>query len=576
MCHYPTPVSWECLAGFGHDHLRLLTPHVCTSTRARDVRRSRWSWPKTASILVVVCRMMGLMDTPHISTNFDLCYRALCSRDHRFDGRFFIGVTTTGVYCRPICPARTAHASHVRFYPCAAAAEAAGFRGCRRCHPEASPGSPDWNIRADLVARALRLIADGVVDTEGVAGLASRLYVSERHLRRELVAEVGVGPLALARTRRAQTARLLIDQTSLSLTTVAFTAGFASIRQFNETMQASFGCAPSALRRRAPGENGGAGKLALHLSYRPPFDAASLLAYLQQRALPGVEEVSAGCYRRTIVLPGSRGIIELEPQEKTHTILLRVQFDTVNDLSMLVQRCRHLFDLDGDPTTIAAFLAADPFLASLVTARPGLRLPGAVDGFELAMRAILGQQISVAGARTLAGRLVAALGVPLEQPYGTLTHFFPSPHAIAQADLQGLGLTRSRMATLQAVARAVLEEGLVLDRSADRERTRAHLLTLPGVGPWTAEYIVMRALGDPDAFPAADLGLRHAFEQRGEGSSPKQIERHAEMWRPWRAYAAHHLWASLSKPPKSRDGLAVEHTFSQDIPNMRRLHHLLI
>jgi len=495
--------------------------------------------------------MMSFMETPHISANFDLCYRALCSRDPRFDGRFFIGVATTGVYCRPICPARTAHASHVRFYPCAAAAEAAGFRGCRRCHPEASPGSPDWNVRADLVARALRLVAEGVVDTEGVAGLASRLCVSERHLRRELVAEVGVSPLALARTRRAQTARLLIDQTSLPLTTIAFTAGFTSIRQFNETMQASFGCPPSALRRRSPAENGGVGKLALHLSYRPPFDAVSLLTYLRQRALPGVEEVTASCYRRTIVLPGSRGIIELEPQEKTRTILLRVQFDTVNDLSMLEQRCRHLFDLDGDPAALAPFLAADPFLAPLVTTRPGLRLPGAVDGFELAVRAILGQQISVAGARTLAGRLVAALGVPLEQPQGALTHFFPSPHMIAQANLQGLGLTRSRITALQALARAVLEEGLVLDRSADRERTRAHLLALPGVGPWTASYICMRALGDPDAFPVTDLGLRHAFEQQGKESSPRKMERHAEEWRPWRAYAAHHLWASLSGSPKT-------------------------
>jgi AraC family transcriptional regulator of adaptative response / DNA-3-methyladenine glycosylase II len=287
------------------------------------------------------------------------------------------------------------------------------------------------------------------------------------------------------------------------------------------------------------------------LSYRPPFDAASLLTYLRQRALPGVEEVNDGWYRRTIVLPGSRGIIELEPQEKTPTILLRVQFDTVNDLSILVQRCRHLFDLDGDPAAIAAFLATDPFLAPLIMTRPGLRLPGAVDGFELAVCAILGQQIAVAGARTLAGRLVAAFGVPLAQPQGTLTHFFPSPHAIMQADLQGLGLTRSRMTTLQAVARAVLEEGLVLDRSADRERTRAHLLTLPGVGPWTAEYIAMRALGDPDAFPATDLGLRHAFELQGEGSSPKQIERRAEIWHPWRAYATHHLWTSLSKRSKT-------------------------
>src|SRR5579859_1294545 len=485
------------------------------------------------------------METRHVSTDFDLCYRALCSRDVRFDGRFFVGVTTTGVYCRPICPARTAYASHVRFYACAAAAEAAGFRACRRCHPEASPGSSDWNMRADLVARALRLIADGIVDTEGVVGLAQRLAVSERHLHRELVAEVGVGPLALARTRRAQTARLLIDQTSLSLTTIAFAAGFASIRQFNETMQAAFGCAPSAFRRRIPPEHGAEGKLTLRLQYRPPFDAASLLAYLKQRALPGVEEVSEGRYRRTVILPGSRGIVELEPLEKTNAVQLRVQLDTLHDLSMLVQRCRRLFDLDAVPTAIAEILGADPMLAPLVEARPGLRVPGAINGFELAIRAILGQQVSVAGARTLAGRLVAALGVPVEQPQGTLTHFFPAPEVIAQADLQGLGLTRSRIIALQGLARAVAEEGLILERDADRERTLEQLQNIPGVGPWTASYIAMRALGDPDAFPVADLGLRHAFEQQGMEGNVRSVERRAEAWRPWRAYAAHHLWASL-------------------------------
>ncbi|MGZ3716153.1 MAG: bifunctional transcriptional activator/DNA repair enzyme AdaA, partial [Ktedonobacterales bacterium] len=249
------------------------------------------------------------METPHISTDFDLCYRAICSRDSRFDGRFFTAVTTTGVYCRPICPARTPHAAHVRFYACAAAAEAAGFRACRRCHPEASPNSPDWNMRADLVARALRLIADGTVDTDGVTGLARRLAVSERHLYRMLMAEVGTGPLALARTRRAQAARQLIDQTDLPLTTIAFAAGFTSIRQFNDTMQTAFGCAPSAFRRRATQPSAADGVLALRLPYRPPFDAESLLAYLRQRALPGVEEVTETCYRRTVALPRSRGIV---------------------------------------------------------------------------------------------------------------------------------------------------------------------------------------------------------------------------------------------------------------------------
>jgi AraC family transcriptional regulator of adaptative response / DNA-3-methyladenine glycosylase II len=496
-----------------------------------------------------------IMETTHICTDFELCYRALCSRDARFDGRFFTAVTTTGVYCRPICPAPTPYKQHVRFYPCAAAAEAAGFRACRRCHPEASPGSPDWNVRADLVARALRLIADGVVDADGVAGLASRLAVSERHLHRELMAEVGVGPLALARTRRAQTARMLIDQTDLSLTAIAFTSGFSSIRQFNETMQVAFGCAPSAFRRRTLPENKGEGKLTLRLQYRPPFDAEALLAYFARRAVPGVEEIIDGCYRRTIALLRSKGIIELEPVEKTKDIRLRLQLTNLSDLSMLVQRCRQLFDLDAVPSAIDDTLAVDPLLSPLVAARPGLRVPGAMNGFELAVRAILGQQVSIVGARTLAGRLVSALGEPLETPVGTLMHFFPEPEAIAQASLQELGLTNGRVNALRALARAVVEEDLRLDRDADREQTVARLQELPGVGPWTASYIAMRALGDPDAFPAADLGLRRALEQRGIAADIRSIEKRAEMWRPWRAYATHYLWASLADMQPIKMGL---------------------
>lgn len=521
-----TPVCASCLADFGHEHV----------------------YDHVRNPLVFTCSFVyhTAMERLHLSTDFDLCYRALCSRDPRFDGRFFAAVTTTGIYCRPICPAITPHAPHVRFYASAAAAEAAGFRACRRCHPEASPGSPDWNVRADLVARALRLIADGVVDIEGVAGLAQRLVVSERHLHRELVAEVGAGPLALARTRRAQTARLLIDQTNLSLTTIAFTAGFASIRQFNESMQAAFGCAPSAFRRRTPPEHGGEGKLTLRLQYRPPFDALALLAYLRRRALPGVEEVSEKSYRRTVVLPRSRGIIELEPMAKANAVQLRVQLDTLSDLSLLVQRCRQLCDLDAVPAAIVEVLGADPMLAPLVEGRPGLRVPGAINGFELAVRAILGQQVSVSGANTLAGRLISTLGEPLEQPHGTLTHFFPSPEVIAQADLQVLGLTRSRATTLQALARAVAEGNLVLERTADREQTVAQLQRIPGIGSWTAAYVAMRALGDPDAFPAGDLGLRRAFEQQGRPGSARNVESSAEAWRPWRTYAAQHLWASLS------------------------------
>jgi len=483
--------------------------------------------------------------TANIHTDFDLCYRAICSRDSRFDGRFFTAVTSTGIYCRPICPAPTPQSRNVRFYPCAAAAEAAGFRACRRCHPEASPDSPDWNVRADLVARALRLIAEGVVDAEGVAGLAQRLAVSERHLHRELVAEVGAGPLALARSRRAQTARLLIEQTHLSLTDIAFTAGFASIRRFNDSMQEAFGCAPSALRRRAQPVGAGDGRLTLRLQYRPPFDAESLFAFLARRALPGVEEVTNGCYQRTVAFPRSQGILGIEPVARMHAVLIHLRLNDLGDLSLLVQRCRHLCDLDADPAAVATVLSADPVLAPLVEARPGLRIPGAIDGFELAVRAIVGQQVSVSGARTLLGRLVAATGEPLAEPQGGLTHFFPTPRQIMQADLQGLGFTQMRINALQALARAIVEEGLVLNRGADREQTIERLLSLPGVGAWTASYIAMRALGDPDAFPVTDLGLRRAFEQQGVASDTKSVARRAEAWRPWRAYATIHLWTAL-------------------------------
>ncbi|GHO82202.1 AlkA N-terminal domain-containing protein [Dictyobacter formicarum] len=491
------------------------------------------------------------METQHITADFDLCYKATRSRDARFDGQFFVAVVTTGIYCRPICPAPMPSAQHIRFYSCAAAAEAAGFRACRRCHPEASPGSPEWNIRADLVARALRLIADGVVDVEGVSGLAQRLVVSERHLHRELLTAVGVGPLALARTRRAQTARLLIDQTDLSLTTIAFTAGFSSIRQFNETMHATFGCAPSSFRRNVSPPQGGEGKLILRLSYRPPFESATLLTYLGRRALPGVEEVTNRCYRRTISLPQSKGIIELEPKESANVVLLRLQLSDLSDLSLLVQRCRQLFDLDADPAMIAEVLGADSLLAPLVKARPGLRIPGTMDGFELAVRAIADQWMSVADAQTVLGRLARELGEALDKSVGTLSHFFPSPQLVLTASLREIGVTGKLANALQTLARVVIEEKLVLSRDADREQTIARLLRLPEMRPWTVSSIATRALGDPDAYPLGDPGLQRAFAHHGLAMDTHAIKKHAEAWRPWRAYALHHLWASL--PPCQPD-----------------------
>ena len=481
--------------------------------------------------------------------DFEVCYRAVCSRDARFDGQFFTAVTSTGIYCRPICPAPTPKAEHVRFYGSAAAD---GFRACRRCRPEASPGSPEWNIRADLVARALRLISEGIIDTEGVAGLAQRLAVSERHLHREVTTEVGVGPLVLARTRRAQTARLLIDETNLSLTEIAFASGFASLRQFNDTMRTAFGCPPSALRRRGRPENPGGGGLTVRLQYRPPFEAEALLAFLAQRALPGVEEAEAGRYRWTVALPRSTGVVELEPNSAAKEMVVRMWLTDLRDISLLVQRCRHLLDLDTEPTTVVSHLSDDPLLAALVARRPGLRIPGTLNGFELAVRAILGQQVSVAGARTLAARLVQELGEPLSRPVGTLTHLFPSAERVVQANLQALGLTTRRAAALHTLAERVATGAIVLDRGADRAQTISQLLAVPGIGPWTAAYIAMRALGDPDAFPATDLGLHHALKQGGYVLSSRDLAAHAEAWRPWRSYAVMHFWTSLTDQRKTR------------------------
>jgi AraC family transcriptional regulator of adaptative response / DNA-3-methyladenine glycosylase II len=492
--------------------------------------------------------------------DFDTRYRAIQSRDARFDGQFFTAVTSTGIYCRPICPAQTPLPQNTQFYPSASAAEAAGFRACRRCRPDAAPHSPDWNVRADLVGRALRLIAEGAVDSDRVSGLAERLAVSPRHLHRELVAEVGAGPLVLARTRRTKTARLLIDQTSISLSEIAFVAGFGSIRQFNDSMRAAFGCNPSHLRRREQPELAGSGGITLRLAHRLPFDGASLLEYLGRRAVPGIETVSDGRYRRTVVLGRSAGTIEIEPLAGTRLdsasrrdIRLRLQFDDLSDLTLVVQRCRQLFDLDADPAPITGVLAADPVLAPIVAANPGLRVPGTVDGWEVAVRAVLGQQVSVMAARTLAGRLTQSLGTALDERSGPgepaetdLTHCFPRPEAVAEADLDNLGITRARAGTLRALAGAVANGEIALDRGADREETTERLLSLPGVGPWTASYIAMRALGDPDAFLPGDLGVRRAAEALGLDATPRRLLAYAERWRPWRAYAVLYLWQSLT------------------------------
>ena len=478
-----------------------------------------------------------------VQEEFEQRYRAVRSRDTRFDGRFFTAVTSTGVYCRPSCPAQTPKRENVRFYPVAAAAEAAGFRACRRCRPDASPGSPDWNVRADLTSRALLLVAEGVVDTDGVSGLARRLSVSERHLHRQLVAEVGAGPLALARTRRAQTARLLIESTELQLIDVAFSAGFASLRQFNDTMLASFGCAPSALRRSRTVAPAADGTMTLRLQHRLPLAAGPLLGFLAARAVPGVEEVDGDRYRHTLRLPRAAGAVELRLRETY--VEARLRLTDLRDLTPAVERCRRLLDLDADTAAVDDVLGQDPVLAPLVAAHPGLRVPGHVDGFELAVRAVLGQQVSVPGARTLAGRLVRAFGDPLPTSWGMLTTLFPTADSLAAADLSSLGLTSRRAATLRSLAEAVATGRLVLDGSADRAETRRLLLSLPGIGPWTTEYVSMRALGDPDSFPATDLGIRQALARHGA-----TVET-AQRWRPWRSYAAQHLWTNLTEGNRS-------------------------
>jgi AraC family transcriptional regulator of adaptative response / DNA-3-methyladenine glycosylase II len=515
----------------------------------------------------------------------DTCYRAVVARDPRFDGRFFTGVSSTGIYCRPVCPARTPARANMRFFAHAGAAEAAGFRACRRCRPETSPGSPDWNVRADLAARAVRLIADGYVDTHGISGLAARLAVTQRHLHRLLVAELGAGPQALARTARLQTARRLLAETTMPVTEVAFASGFSSVRQFNASVRESSGRTPTQLRARArrtgPGRLGardGAGApgtwLSLRLACREPFDAAAWLGFLAARAIPGVEQVSADRYARTVRTAAGPGIIELIPRPGQGHVLLRARLSGLGAVGPVVGGARRLLDADADPAAIGTALAADELIAPLVRARPGLRVPGAYDGFELAVRAVLGQQVSVAAASTFAGRLAARLGVPLpaegvpNDPSGASTDpasgtaadaaasraaglpglsvVFPGPEVLADADLDGLGLTTARQRTLRALAAAAASGRLTLDPGADPGELAARLAGLPGIGPWTIGYILMRAAGDPDAFPAADLGLRRALARLGAPAG------HDARWRPWRAYAALQLWTWPAQPDATR------------------------
>ncbi|HLV57594.1 MAG TPA: AlkA N-terminal domain-containing protein [Natronosporangium sp.] len=483
--------------------------------------------------------------------DFEWCYRAVESRDSRFDGWFYTGVTSTGIYCRPSCPARTPDRRHVRFFRSAAAAQAAGFRACRRCRPDAVPGSPEWDTRADLVARAMRLIADGVVDREGVPGLARRLGYTPRHLHRLLTAEVGAGPLALARAQRAQAARILIETTDLGMAEIAFAAGFGSVRQFNDTVRRAYGVPPSALRR-APRSDAGGGALTLRLPYRSPLNAAALWSFLDTRSVPGLEEVRGGTYRRALRLPHGPARVALTANDGHVTARLRLR--DLRDLMPAVARCRRLLDLDADPVAVDARLAADPALAPLVAKEPGVRVPRAVDGFEIAVRGIVGQQISVAGSLTVLARLTAAAAAlagdtDADAPAagGRLPDAdlrpFPTPEQVLALSDEAFPMPARRRETIRALAAAIVAGELDLDAGADRADAAARLRALPGIGDWTADYIAVRALGDPDAFLPTDLGARRGAAAVGLPTDPAALAAHAvRHWSPWRAYALIRLW----------------------------------
>jgi len=465
-----------------------------------------------------------------VELDFERCYRAVDSRDQRFDGWFFTAVTSTGIYCRPSCPAITPKRQNVRFHPSAAAAQRAGFRACRRCRPDAAPGSPEWDVRADTVGRAMRLIGDGVVDREGVPGLARRLGYTERHLNRMLVAQLGAGPLALARAQRAQTARVLVETTDLGLAEIAFAAGFGSVRQFNDTIREVYGVAPSALRasqrRRRPAE---AGVVSLRLAFRPPLHAAALLEFLAARAIAGVDEVVDGTYRRALRLPHGTATAELTPRPGHVAATLRLA--DLRDLAPAVARCRRLFDLDADPEAVDATLAADPALAAVVEKEPGVRVPRAVDGLEIAVRAIVGQQISVPAARTVLARLVTADG-------------FPGPEELLALPDSAFGMPTARRETIRGLARAILDGRVDLDPGADRAELTGALTALPGIGAWTAGYVAMRAAGDPDVFLPTDLAVRRGAKALGLPDDSRALVAHAARWRPWRSYALIRLWRS--------------------------------
>jgi AraC family transcriptional regulator of adaptative response / DNA-3-methyladenine glycosylase II len=483
----------------------------------------------------------------------EVCYRALQSRDARFDGLLFVGITSTGIYCRPICPARTAKREHCRFFGSAAAAQEAGFRPCLRCRPETAPDLASWRGTSSTVSRALALISDGALDAEGsnVEALAERLGIGERHLRRLFEQHLGASPIAVAQTRRVLFAKHLIHETRMPITAVALAAGFGSIRRFNETFHKLFQRPPSALRRKAAGRAmvGDAG-VTLRLRYRPPYDWDAMLGFLSARAIPGVEIVENGCYLRTVGIDGFSGSVRVAHLADKQSLAVTIHFPHVQALPGIIGRVRRVFDLGADIETIDAHLSLDRMMAPFVALRPGLRAPGGWDGFELAIRAILGQQVSVAAARRLAEQLVAQHGERVASEFALdarLTHVFPGARRLAEASSIRVGMPAARRAALQELARAAAEDAQLFRTFGSIEEAIARLRKIRGIGEWTAQYIALRALRETDAFPAADVGLLRGAELM-DGARPTvpYLLTRAELWRPWRAYAAQHLWAAAA------------------------------
>ena len=479
----------------------------------------------------------------------DRCYRAAQSRDARFDGCFIVAVRTTGIYCRPSCPAITPKRPNVEFHPTAAAAQIRGFRACKRCRPDAAPGSPEWNLRSDVVARAVRSIADGIVDRDGLSGLARRLGYSERHLHRVLSAELGAGPLSLARAQRAQTARVLVETTTLPMSDIAFAAGFGSVRQFNDTMREIYATSPSDLRRmRSTTETrpAGHGTVSVRLPVRAPFAGQELFRFIGAHAVPGLEWFDGDDrLERALSLPRAHGVVSLRLDGRAGSSLLvaaEFRLGDLRDLSPAVERVRRWLDLDADPVAVDQALSSDPDLTPSIDALPGLRSPGSVDPFEAAIRTVIGQQVSVAGATTVTGRIVAEHGAPLSIDHPHLDRVFPTAETLAALDPAALPLPRQRAATVQRLARAVVAGDVVLDHVVDRAELRRTLSEVKGVGPWTIGHVEMRGLGDPDVFLLTDLVARRGLDRLGLG--PETTDR----WRPWRSYALRHVWNTVWSP----------------------------